>query len=157
MAVHVLLLGANDVALMRQAITLFEEVFEEEQEEPPSAAWLEGLLASDRFVALVAVDDEVDNAVVGAATMHLLPNYGNGKQDGYIYDLGVAPGHRRRGIASLLMQALAEDAQTRAIGDLWLQAHGEDVEAVSFYESLGLEADDVKYFEFAPEKLSRQP
>lgn len=155
MTVQIRSLQQGDLSQMRQMIALFDEVFEEERTGDAPDAFLTDLLASSAFVAIVATEGANPERVIGAVTLHLLPNYRTGKNDGYIYDVGVAESHRRRGIATELMRALAAHARSLDLGDLWVQADAEDTWAVAFYESLGLAAGEVKHFEFTPEELSK--
>ncbi|MBA2379683.1 MAG: GNAT family N-acetyltransferase, partial [Blastocatellia bacterium] len=67
----------------------------------------------------------------------------------YIYDLAVDEAHRRRGIATALINKLREIARERGAWVIYVQAdHGDDP-AIKLYESLGVR-EDVLHFNIAP-------
>ena len=94
-------LGPGDLAAMRALNALFADVFEDESSyrgAPPDDAWLARLLGGDRFVALVALDGA---RVVGGLAAYVLDKFEQARREIYIYDLAVAPTHRRRGLAAV--------------------------------------------------------
>lgn len=54
----------------------------------------------------------------------------------FINELGVAPSHRRRGIARRLMGAMLRHARTLGCTEAWVGTENENVEARGLYESL---------------------
>ncbi len=61
-------------------------------------------------------------------------------EDGRLYfsRLGVAPGHRGRGIAGALVRALREDAHARALRGLACSVRAEETGNIALYERLGM-------------------
>jgi len=58
--------------------------------------------------------------------------------DFYIDNLGVAPSHRRRGIATALMNALVTAGTAGNVTDVWLATEADNNAAVAFYRAYGL-------------------
>ena len=93
-------LAAGDTALFRELLAVFGEAFEDVETyraAQPDEAYLEGLLGGDSFIALVA---RQANEVVGGLAAYELKKFERARSEIYIYDLAVAAGHRRRGIAT---------------------------------------------------------
>jgi aminoglycoside 3-N-acetyltransferase I len=98
-------LTPNDLSLMRSMMTTFGEAFGEVDTytaAPPSRRYLERLLARDHFIALAAVED---GEVVGGLAAYELQKFEQERSEIYIYDLAVAGEHRRKGIATALIEA----------------------------------------------------
>jgi ribosomal protein S18 acetylase RimI-like enzyme len=94
-------------------------------------------LANDTLVAWIA---EEDDAIISQAVVtyySVLPMLTNPSgQFGYIQNVYTSPEYRRKGIASLLVKEIIEDARSRNVGRLYLSATdmGKPV-----YEKLGFE------------------
>jgi len=141
-------LGPTDAASMRSILSLFGEAFHDAQtygHAPPSASYLEGLLGSDTFIALAAVDG---TRVVGGLAAYLLPKFEQERSEIYIYDLAVAATHRRRGIATGLIEALRRIGAARGAYVIFVQADYGDEPAVALYTKLGIR-EDVMHFDIA--------
>lgn len=147
--VDVRVLEADDVVLARAMLDLFGREFDDEvtySHRQPEDRYLQRVLGSDSFVALVA---QVDNRVVGALAGYVLPKFEQARSEFYIYDLAVDSGHRRRGIATALIERLKRLASTRGIYVIFVQAdHGDDA-AIALYTRLG-RREDVLHFDIAP-------
>jgi aminoglycoside 3-N-acetyltransferase I len=147
--VEVRVLNGDDVALARNMLNLFGREFDDEStysEKQPEDRYLQRLLSSDNFVALVA---QADNRVVGGLAGYVLPKFEQARSEFYIYDLAVDSGHRRRGVATALIERLKRLASTRGIYVIFVQAdHGDDP-AIALYTKLGIR-EDVLHFDIAP-------
>lgn len=145
---HVVRLGAGDVATAREANRLYAEVFEDREQylgAPPDDAYLARLLADPATVLLVAVQD---NRVVGALTAYQLRKFEQARSEFYIYDLAVAGDHRRRGIATALLAETRRIAREAGGWVVFVQAdHGDDP-AIALYTALGTR-EDVLHFDLA--------
>jgi aminoglycoside 3-N-acetyltransferase I len=135
-----------DVPRLHGLLDVFSEAFEDPDAydaRRPSADYLQGLLASDTFVALVA---EVDDHVVGGLAAYELRKFEQERSEFYIYDLAVAEAHRRQGIATGLIRALRDIAATRGAWVIFVQAdHGDDP-AIALYSGLGTR-EEVLHFD----------
>jgi aminoglycoside 3-N-acetyltransferase I len=67
----------------------------------------------------------------------------------YIYDLAVKEQHRRKGIATKLINELRRTARERGAYVIFVQADKVDDAAIKLYESLGTR-EDVFHFDIAP-------
>jgi len=141
-------LGAGDVSTMRELLALFGEAFEEPDTylgAQPDDAYLEELLAKDHFIALVARDGD---RVVGGLAAYVLDKFEQARSEVYIYDLAVAAPHRRRGVATVLIEGLKPLARARGAWVIFVQADQGDTPAIRLYESLG-SREDVHHFDIS--------
>ena len=143
-------LAPADIRLFRELNALFGEAFADPETytaEPPSDAYVEGLLAKEHVVALVALAGE---EVVGGLVAYELDKFERKRRELYIYDLAVAAEHRRQGIATALIERLREIAARRGAWVIYVQADYGDDPAVALYEKLGVR-EDVMHFDIAVE------
>lgn len=142
------LLAPDDVALMEGMLTMFGEAFDEVGtfgSARPDADYLRRLLDSDYFIALAALKN---GNVVGGLAAYELRKFEQARSEIYIYDLAVAEGHRREGIATALIAALKEIAAARGAYVIFVQADLGDAPAIALYTKLGTR-EDVLHFDIA--------
>lgn len=143
-------LGPGDVPLLRKLNALFGRAFADPATygaEPPDDAYLEGLLAKDHIVVLVAL---ADGKVLGGLVAYELDKFERARRELYIFDLAVDEEHRRRGIATALIRHLRALAAQRGAWVVYVQAdHGDDP-AIALYESLG-NREEVLHFDITVE------
>ncbi len=138
-----------DSETLKQLSILFAEAFEDHesyQSAIPSDEYLEGLLAREDFIPLVAV---ADDKVVGGLVAYVLRKFEQERSEIYIYDLAVDEAYRRRGIATGLIEKLREIARERGAWVIYVQADHGDEPAITLYESLGTR-EDVLHFDISP-------
>jgi aminoglycoside 3-N-acetyltransferase I len=143
-------LADADVALFKELLAVFGEAFGEPstyQGAVPSDAYLRTLLGKPHVIALVARDE---GRVVGGLVAYVLEKFERERSEVYIYDLAVAEPHRRRGIATQLIQLLRGIAKERGAYVVFVQADLGDEPAIGLYESLGTR-EDVLHFDIAVE------
>jgi aminoglycoside 3-N-acetyltransferase I len=147
-------LGPTDVPLLRKLNALFGDAFgdrETYQGEPPTNAYLEGLLAKEHVFVIVALSDD---DVLGGLVAYELDKFERMRREVYIYDLAVDAAHRRRHIATDLIGHLREIAARRGAWIVYVQAdHGDDP-AIALYTKLGTR-EDVLHFDIGVEPLPR--
>jgi aminoglycoside 3-N-acetyltransferase I len=139
-------LRPGDVELLRKLNALFAEVFADPEtylRDPPVDRHIEKLLVREHIVALVALDED---EVVGGLSAYELDKFEMARREIYIYDLAVASSHRRRGIATALINHLREIAQDRGAWVIYVQADYGDDPAIALYEKLG-SREDVMHFD----------
>lgn len=139
-------LTPDDLARMDALLTLFGEVFDEPEAyggARPGAAYLKRLLGGGAFIALVA---SRDGAVVGGLAAYDLPKFEQERSEVYIYDLAVVATHRRRGVATALIQELRRIAAKRGAHVVFVQADPGDAPAIALYAKLG-RREDVLHFD----------
>lgn len=109
-----------------------------------SQAWAERLLADPTNLLLVA---RLEETSVGFLWAHWLPRLRLEQERLFVYEVEVAPAHRRRGIGTLLMRTALAEARARKADAFWL-TNRSNAAAVAFYERLGARAengDDLLY------------
>ena len=112
----------------------------------PNDEYLQGLLESQTFVAIVALEG---TDVIGGLAGYVLPKFEQTRSEFYIYDLAVNEAHRRRGVATAVIQELRRLIAARDIYVIFVQAdHGDDP-AISLYTKLGTR-EEVLHFDIAP-------
>ena len=113
---------------------------------PPSDAYLEGLLAKDSVIAIVALEGQ---EVVGGLVAYELEKFEQQRSEIYIYDLAVLESRRRQGIATALIDAVRDVARQRQAWVVYVQADYGDEPAVALYSKLGIR-EDVLHFDIEP-------
>jgi aminoglycoside 3-N-acetyltransferase I len=139
-------LTSVDVPLMRSLNALFGEAFGDPDTygaQPPSDAYLAGLLAKEHVIALVAL---AGDEVVGGLVAYELDKFEQARREIYIYDLAVAAVHRRQGIARALIDRLRQIATQRGAWVIYVQADYGDDPAIALYQGLGTR-EEVLHFD----------
>ena len=149
MQFEVRVLGPADLELMRGMLALFGAAFADSEtysSSQPGEEYLKNLLGSESFIAIAAFEDR---AVVGGIAAYVLRKFEQARSEIYIYDLAVAESHRRRGIATAMIQRLRNMARDRDAWVIYVQAdHGDDP-AIGLYSKLG-RREDVLHFDIEP-------
>ncbi len=130
-------LTSADVPLFKDLLRVFGEAFDEidtYQRSVPSDDYLTRLLSKQHFIAVVAMKSE---EVVGGLAAYQLDKFEQDRREIYIYDLAVAQGHRRRGVATGMIGELKRIASKRNVYVIFVQADLWDGPAIALYESLG--------------------
>ncbi len=98
--------------------------------------WLQPRLADGRYYGFVLMDGEQPAAAIGLMSIEWPPHPSHPSQDlrGYVLNVFVEPGYRRRGLASALMKLADAEFCQRAIGFAVL--HATEV-GKPVYEALG--------------------
>jgi aminoglycoside 3-N-acetyltransferase I len=153
MSLRVERLGEGDLDGMKGVNRLFLEVFGDEayQGRGPGDAHLRRLLADDKFIALTAW---ADGEMVGALAAYELVKYEAERSEIYIYDLAVREAHRRRGVATDLIEALKPIAREKGAWVIYVQADPPDAPAVALYDKLGAR-EEVFHFDIEVDAAER--
>ncbi|WP_420473903.1 AAC(3)-I family aminoglycoside N-acetyltransferase [Noviherbaspirillum sp. ST9] len=141
-------LSSTDAHLMEGMLTMFGEAFADVEtygKARPGKAYFERLLGSDYFIGLVALKNGI---VEGGLAAYELRKFEQERSEIYIYDLAVADGHRREGIATALIQELKQIARARGAYVIFVQADFGDEPAIALYTRLGVR-EDVLHFDIA--------
>jgi aminoglycoside 3-N-acetyltransferase I len=150
MTIEIRQLSSEDLPLMHALLTVFGEVFEQEDvysAKRPSEAYLRRLLGGESFIALVALKGD---AVVGGIAAYELQKFEQARSEIYLYDLAVSTDHRRQGVATGLIEKLKEVAAERGAYVIFVQADTgvEDAAAIALYTKLGTR-EEVLHFDIA--------
>lgn len=141
-------LGPDDVELLKDLLRVFGEAFDDAvtySSAQPSRAYLERLLRGNSFIGIAALDGD---DVVGGLAAYELPKFEQERSEIYIYDLAVVATHRRRGIATALIDELKRLAAARGAWVIFVQADRGDEPAIALYTKLGAR-EDVLHFDIA--------
>ena len=139
---------ADSTSLLHAMLDVFGKAFDDIQtyrDKRPSEQYCHRLLASDSFVALAAL---CGDEVVGGLAAYELKKFEQERSEFYIYDLAVASGHRRRGVATALIKKLQQIAADREAYVIFVQADLGDTPATELYTKLGAR-EDVLHFDIA--------
>jgi aminoglycoside 3-N-acetyltransferase I len=133
---------------MEALLTTFGEAFNDVETytgNRPRVDYLQRLLDSEYFIALAALKNE---QVVGGLAAYELKKFEQERSEIYIYDLAVAKEHRRKGIATALIEELKKIAAARGAYVIFVQADTaiEDEPAIALYTKLGAR-EDVLHFD----------
>jgi aminoglycoside 3-N-acetyltransferase I len=142
-------LRAEDVPTLKQLLRLFAEAFEDMdayQSAIPRDEYLRSLFTNQDFIVLVAL---AGDSVVGGLVAYVLQKFEQERREIYIYDLAVAKQHRRKRIATKLINNLRQIARERGAYVLYVQADRTDDAAIELYESLGTR-EEVFHFDIKP-------
>jgi ribosomal protein S18 acetylase RimI-like enzyme len=104
---------------------------------PPDPEWTRGFLAEPTHHLLIGyLDDEPAGFVSAVEMTH--PDKGT---EMFLYELGVAAGWRRRGVAKALLDALVRLARERGCYGMWVLTDDGNEAAVATYRSSGAERE----------------
>ena len=148
MHLNIHVLRADDVGLLESLLDTFGEVFDDVDgycRKRPDAEYLRNLLARENFIAIVAMESA---RVVGGLAAYELRKFEQERSEIYIYDLAVSATHRRRGIATALIEELKKVAADRKAYVIFVQADLGDAPAISLYTKMG-RREDVLHFDIA--------
>jgi aminoglycoside 3-N-acetyltransferase I len=147
-SVSIRVLGADDIATLRAILSMFGDAFDDRKayvaKQPPDQ-YLQELLSGQTFIAIAALSE---TGVVGGLAGYVLPKFEQARSEFYIYDLAVSEEHRRKGVATALIETLRTLAAERGIYVIFVQADYGDDPAVALYTRLGTR-EDVMHFDIA--------
>lgn len=146
-------LTEHDIAGFRQMLAMFGRAFEEAETytgAQPGNAYLEDLLGGHSFIAIAALKGE---NIIGGLAAYELRKFERERSEIYIYDLAVDEEHRRRGVATGLIEHLKQIAIQRGAYVIYVQADLGDDPAISLYTKLGIR-EDVLHFDIVPSRGS---
>lgn len=139
-------LDESDIRLVRPWLAMFGKAFDAAEEytgAPAGEAYLKELLGQDGLTALAAIKD---GAVIGGLIAYEFKKFEQERSEFYIYDLAVDEAHRRRGVATALIEALKPIARERGAHVIFVQADKGDAAPIELYSKLGVR-EDVLHFD----------
>lgn len=142
----VAVLSADDLLLFRASMALFGRVFDDAesyQGAPPTDDYVRDYLDKPCNILLAATQE---GAVIGALAAYVLQKFEQARSEIYIYDLAVDEAHRRKGIATALIEQLKSMARERGVWVIYVQADYGDDPAINLYTKLGIR-EDVMHFD----------
>jgi aminoglycoside 3-N-acetyltransferase I len=139
-------IGAVDLDLALEWREMLNRVFGETPGPAPSRSYMADLLSDPNFIPLAALQDR---AVIGGIAAYELRKYEAERSEIYLYDLAVDERHRRRGVATALIERLREHAAECGAWMIFVQADKRDEAAIALYKGLG-SREDVLHFDIEP-------
>lgn len=140
-------LTESDIDDFRQLINLFADVFDQQDvynNKGIGQEYMQNFLIDDGHAVFVAKND--DGLLVGGLVAYILHKFEQERKEIYIYDLAVDRGHRRKKIATSLIESLKVYAKEIGAYVIFVQADYVDEPAIKLYESLG-EREEVLHFD----------
>jgi aminoglycoside 3-N-acetyltransferase I len=139
----------QDIGVLRNMLVMFGRAFDDVPTYTacqPDDAYLQRLLESPTFVAIAAV---AGADVIGGLAGYMLHKFEQARSEFYIYDLAVDAAHRRRGVATAMIEELKRVAALRGAYVMFVQADYGDDAAIALYTKLGVR-EDVLHFDIEP-------
>lgn len=128
-------------------IKIFENVFEMRNLKIPPEKHLRDLLADEKFMVFVALDEDLN--VVGGLTAYVLVQYYSTRPLVYIYDLAIRADLQRKGIGKKLVTSIKNYCAATGMEEVFVQADKVDDYALDFYRKNNPTAEeDVSHFYF---------
>jgi aminoglycoside 3-N-acetyltransferase I len=127
----------SDLEPLKQLLKVFGQAFNDSatyQGNIPNDSYLKSLVSKLDFIALAALDG---NEVVGGLVAYELEKFEQQRKEIFIYDLAVAEQHRRKGIATGLINELKSLTKKRGACLIFVQVDKTDEPAIKLYKSLG--------------------
>ncbi len=143
-------LSNTDTSYLKGLLKVFGEAFEDVatyQKAIPDDTYLKNLLSKEHFIVLVVLHED---EVVGGLAAYELEKFEQNRREIYIYDLAVSQHHRRKGIATKLINELKNIAIKRNTYVIFVQADQGDLPAIKLYQTLGSE-EEVLHFDISPD------
>lgn len=127
-------------------LELFATAFNDKQSyisKVPNPQYLQGLLGNPNFIALGAFEND---EIVGALCAYFLPKFEQERGEIYIYDLAVLETHRRRKIATQLIEKLRQIGCEIGAWVIFVQGDHGDEPALALYDKIGTR-EEVLHFD----------
>ena len=143
-------LGPADTELIPEINRMYGEAFAEVDEyisDPPGKERRCELLGNDNMVLIAAFDA---GEVIGALTAYVLPKIEQNRSELFLYDLAVRDTHRRRGVATRLIEEARAIARERDVWMMFIQADVGDEAPIALYRMLSVDEGVSHYFDIEP-------
>lgn len=122
-------LGPGDLSTVMAAGDLFDH-------EPQAEATARFLAEPGHHLLFAYEGDRPIGFISGVETVH--PDKGS---EMFLYELGVAESHRRRGVGRALVERLATIARSAGCYGMWVATDDANIAALGTYESTGAKRD----------------
>lgn len=138
-------LNSGDVKLAKSLFFSFQDDDEVENPTSPSDKYIEKVLSKEDFYVIVAI---TDGKVIGGLTAYELAAYKNEDAEMFLFELGVDEHHRRKGVATALIEKLKDVCRDKGIKEMFLDADEDNLSAIKLYEKTGGRAKKVVEFSY---------
>lgn len=116
-------------------VKLAEEFIPREADDKKRIVVLNQALKNPNYELLVA---ELEGEIVGFIDQWIIHDFTHGAKLGYIHSLYVSSKHRRKGIASKLLQETMKNARDRKVSEIHITTRFDNKPAISLYRKHGL-------------------
>ncbi len=143
-------LGPGDTQTATDLLHVFAVSFDDlgVYDKIPKSSYVESVLSEENTVVLVAEDES--GLVAGGILAYILKKLEQEHSEIYLYDLAVHPQHRRRGVATALIDSLRDVARRNDATVIFVQADADDEAAIRLYSKLASEHITPHHFDILP-------
>jgi len=136
-------IGVDNLVLAKQLFLFFQ--IDDGVENPTAASdeYLNNLLSRNDFHVVVAIENET---VIGGLTAHELVMYKEETREIFLYEIAVEPLHRKKGIATALIEFLKEICAAKGITYMFVGTEADNAPAIRLYETTGGKYEDIAWF-----------
>ena len=134
-----------DIALAKQLFLFFQ--IDDGVENPTAASdeYLKNLLSRDDFHVIVALEN---GKIIGGLTAYELVKYKREVKEMFLYEIGVEPAYRRKGIAAELIEFLKRICGEKGIKEMFVGALASNSPAINLYKATGGIGEEVIEFDY---------
>ena len=126
--------SANEKDL-QSLVILAEEFIPGETDNRKRIAVLKQALRNPNYELLVA---ELEEEIVGFIDQWIIHDFTHGAKLSYIHSLYVSSEHRRKGVASNLLQEAMKNARNMEVSEIHITTRFDNKPAINFYRKHGL-------------------
>lgn len=137
-------LSEQDDGLAGELIVLFSSEFKQHLTSPGKAHIVK-LLSRSEFICICALHKE---RVIGGLTAYVLPSMYREHPEIFIYDIAVKKKYRGKGVGKMLIEKLKPFAKDLKIREVFVNASGDDDDALKFYRKIGGKEMQIVQFTF---------
>jgi ribosomal protein S18 acetylase RimI-like enzyme len=120
---------------LRSLVILAEEFIPGEADNGKRIDVLKQALGDPNYELLVA---ELEGEVVGFIDQWVIHDFTHGAKLSYIHNLYVSSEHRRRGVASKLLQQVIKNARNTGVSEIHITTRFDNKPAINLYRKHGL-------------------
>lgn len=129
----------GEIALVKELILMFG--FDDESGEAalPSDEYLAGLLKSDAFHVIVALENQ---ELIGGLTAYEMKMFKRETTEMFLYEIEVAESHRQKGVGKALIEYLKQICFEKGIVEMFVGTEKNNLPARRLYETTGGDIDE---------------
>ncbi len=120
---------------LQSLVILAEEFIPGEADDRKRIDVLKQALRNPNYDLLVA---ELEGALVGFIDQWVIHDFTHGAKLSYIHSLYVSSGHRRKGVASKLLQEAMKNARNMEVSEIHITTRFDNKAAINLYRKHGL-------------------
>lgn len=118
-------------------LSVLSHVAEDVFDDPINEGAAKAFLTDENHFLVVAMDEGEGNLVVGFASAVRTLHPDKAFPELFINEVGVAPSYQRKGVATVVMKTLFEEAKKGGCRLGWLAVDDDNETALAFYKAIG--------------------